>query len=82
MRPSRYFTASAEMQLAHQHEKRRLLNRIEALSEALMCATDHLDFDSLAISHCTSLQKIQRGLASHAEWTGDEAAARRANWKP
>jgi hypothetical protein len=53
---------------------------LDQLGEALMCATDHLDFDSLAISHCTSLQAIQRGLAVHAERTGDEAATKRANW--
>lgn len=50
------------------------------LGEALMCATDHLDFDSLAISHCNALQTIQVGLAIHAGRTGDEPARRRANW--
>lgn len=81
MRPSKYFAAAAEREQEFQKRERRWLADLERLGEALMCATDHLDFDSLAVSHCTSLQTIQRGLAIHAEHTGDEPARRRANWK-
>ena len=80
MRPSRHFAITAEIQEAALRRERILLADIQRLGEALMCATDHLDFDSLAVSHCTSLQTIQRGLAIHAERSGDEPARRRANW--
>lgn len=48
------------------------------LSAALMCATDHLDFDALERSHCNSMATIRRGLAAYAEATGNAVAARRA----
>ena len=59
---------------------------ITDLCEALMCATNHLDFERLARSHCNSMAAIQRGLRRCADASSDkataQAAARRAAWRP
>lgn len=78
-RAGHYVTNDATREAALQEARKLGEERVTGLlGEALMCATDHLDFDALERSHCNSMAKVRRGLAAYAELSGNLIAARRA----
>lgn len=78
-RTGQYVTNDATREAALQEARKLGEERVTGLlGEALMCATDHLDFNALERSHCNSMAKIRRGLAAYAELSGNLTAAHRA----